>query len=353
MIVAIVPAVTEPGIDNTIRSLLAQTVQPDRIIVALNNTDNPDTTHTPALSIGDPRIEVIDHGTCPGRKAEAINRTLTMLDRTSLVMVTDADTELTPGFIEAALAELEDPEVGAVGAVFQADDTATGWLGLCQKLEWERYREEIDRTGRTFVLSGTAAVLRWDALETVRERYGRWYDERSITEDMEIGIALKQCGWQLRSPVACRVVTETMPTVADLLGQRRRWSLGALQNIRAHGLSRITAMYVRQQIMLAVSIALLWTLIGLTVAAIAMDGPVVPHPFWLLIGAIFATERVLTVWDQPIRHRLFAALVLPELAYALAIQVSHVAAWWQFLRRHEGTWTHVQPTQRLTLKGAV
>ena len=60
MITAIIPAVVEPDIDATIRSLLTQDLAPDTIIVAVNNTDDP-TTRISADSVGDPRVQVVEH----------------------------------------------------------------------------------------------------------------------------------------------------------------------------------------------------------------------------------------------------------------------------------------------------
>lgn len=342
-VTVVIPAVDEPGIDSTVRSLLGQTTPPDRIIVALNNTDDPNATRLPALAVGDPRVEVIDHGTCLGRKAEAINRTLGLLERAGLVLVMDADTALSPRFIETALTELKHQFVGGVGALFHGQPPRS-YLQLCQYLEWQRYSEQSNRTKRTFIMSGTAALIRWEALESVRREFGHWYDTGTITEDSRLSIDLKLCGWQLRSPAGCEAVTETMPTVRMLFLQRRRWNLGALQNLWDAGISRTTLPYLGQQVMLAVSVSLMSLLITLTLAAVIMHGLITPEPFWLAVGAVFAVERVVTVWGQSARYRLFAALVLPELLFALILQASYVAAVYQFLTRQQGSWHHLTPT---------
>ena len=341
MITAIVPAVDEPGIAATIASIRAQTVPVDRIIVALNNSTDPAATAGPAARAG---AEVIDLGHITGRKAGAINRTLARLPRDGAVLVMDADTLLTPTWVESALVELADPAVGGVGAVFHADQPTT-YLELGQYLEWVRYAEETDRTGKTFVMSGTAALVRWEALESVRVRFGRWYDESTITEDSRLSIDLKLCGWTLRSPLGCRTITETMPTVPDLFRQRRRWYLGALQNVRDTGLNRVTWPYWRQQALLAVSVALMGLYLTLTAVAAVLGGLTVS--WWLVVGLIFAAERVATVWDEPWRRRLFAAVLIPELLYALILQAAYLAAAWQFVRRQAGTWHHPTTTKEI------
>lgn len=36
---------------------------------------------------------------------------------------------------------------------------------------------------------------------------------------------------------------------------------------------------------------------------------------WFVIGVIFATERVVTIWDQDFQAKFFALMMLPELMY--------------------------------------
>lgn len=342
-IVALLPAHNEGDVlPATIASLRAQTVQPDRIIVVSDNST--DDTLGVAVKCN---VEAMETTGNTFRKAGALNQALATLDRVGLVLVMDADTELVPTWIETALAELQDPRVGAAGAVFKGD-TPSSYLQLCQYLEWARYAEQIDRTGKTFVLSGTAALLRWEALEDVRERFGHWYDTATITEDSRLTLDLKMTGWQLRSKVELQATTETMPTVRMLWLQRRRWYLGAMQNVADLGFNRVTAPYWGQQAMLGLSVALLWSLIGLTCLALVLAGPTTPQPFWLAMGAVFVIERVVTIWDEPARYRWFAALILPELTYALILQTSYVAAVFQKLTGSAGSWHHVPSTDTTT-----
>lgn len=339
MITVIVPAVVEPEVHNTIRSLLSQTVTPDRIIVAVNNTEDPITRES-AESVGSPLVEVIEFGYISGRKAGAINRVLETLPREGYVMVLDADTEIVPGFIERALQDLADDAVGATGAVFGAEE-ATSYLSLCQRLEWVRYGEQIDRTGKTWVLSGTAGIIKWSALESVRERFGRWYDENSITEDGRLSVDLKVCGWKITSPIACKSTTEVMPTWGLLVKQRTRWFLGALQTVKRAPLTRASFPYLFQQVMLGVSLMCLWVLLSLTMATLVV-GTFHLSLFWSLIGLIFVVERVITLPGESWKHKVFAALIIPELVYSIVLQWAFVRALFQFISKSTGEWAHVE-----------
>ncbi|WP_218220442.1 glycosyltransferase family 2 protein [Nesterenkonia sp. Act20] len=335
-ITAVIPAHNEVGaLPGTIASLRAQTRQPDRILVVSDES----TDHTVAIAeaFGVEVMETVDN---TARKAGALNQALEIVEPQGFVLVMDADTQIVPDFIERALEELRDPVVGGVGAVFYGD-RPTGYLELCQYLEWVRYAEQLERTGKTFVMSGTAALIRWAALKDVESRFGSIYDEATITEDMRLTMTLRECGWQVRSPAECQSTTETMPNVPTLWLQRRRWYLGALQNISEMGWTRVTQRYIVQQFMLALSVVLMSTLVVLTTASYAINGFVWVEPAWLLIGGIFALERVVTVWDQPWRYRIFAALVLPELIYALILQSAYVGAVWQKLNSSQGVWAHL------------
>ena len=340
MYTAIIPAHNEAdGIDATIASLRAQTVPPTRILVAADNCT--DDTATIAKSLGCDVWETIDN---TGRKAGALNQALNLID-TDLVLVMDADTQLVPRFAEVALDRLHIPVVGAVGAVFQGDPS--GPLEMCQSLEWQRYGRELTRTGRVWVLSGTAAMIRTEALEQVRAARidgqlpgAGIYKADAATEDMELSIALKSLGWRLESPLECVSTTEIMPTVPTLWRQRLRWYGGALECLAAYGLTRTTWRYWGQQIMLGIGTLSMALLILLTVTDAAL-GMVGWSPFWSAIGAIFWAERIATV--KGARARLFAALLIPELLYALTLQ----ACWLVALTRHalgrRIVWTHLQP----------
>ena len=46
--------------------------------------------------------------------------------------------------------------------------------------------------------------------------------------------------------------------------------------------------------------------------------------FWVLVGALFAVERTVTVWPGGWRARLLAAPLLIELVYAIFLQLVYV-----------------------------
>ena len=333
-VVAVIPAHNEQAtVGHTVTSLQHQTMPPDRVLVVSDNST--DDTVQAAKDAGADTMVTTGN---THKKAGALNQALATLNLTAgdLVLIMDADTIMVPGWIERALVELQDPRVGAVGAVFQADSDR-GWLRGCQAREWHRYGVQIARTGKTFVLSGTAALIRWEALQDVRRATGNFYDPSALTEDFAATINLLNAGWLLRSPVECETTTETMGTVPELITQRTRWSRGALQCVTRQGLTRVTRVYWWQQLVLLVAILVGVAAYALTVTGWALYGP---RAAWYaaLILMIFWLERVVTVWDMGWRHRLVAALMVPELAYAWILQVAHLKAIWQHFTNAAETW---------------
>ena len=190
----------------------------------------------------------------PQHKAGALNQVLARLlpdaGVEDVVLVMDADSTISPDFLEVALGLLDDdPDLMAVGGLFSGEEGGRV-LGQMQRNEFARYQRVLGRReGRVFVLTGTASVFRAYALRAVAEargslipgRSGDVYDTLAMTEDNELTLALKSLGAELTSPPQCRVVTEVMPTWRDLRRQRNRWQRGALENIGAYGLTRTTA----------------------------------------------------------------------------------------------------------------
>lgn len=347
MIVAVIPAHNEEvGLPGTIASLLGQTLPPDRIIVASDNST--DGTVAAALIAGAEVFETVGN---TDKKAGALNqalaRLLPELGDQDCILAVDGDTELDPGFVFVAHKVLcLRPNVAAVGGVFEGREPK-GLLQWMQANEYERYRREIARSGRTMVLSGTAALIRVVAAREVAEGRGTRlpglrgdvYHRSALTEDMEFGLALKSLGWQLRSPITCGCTTELMPSWRALHDQRVRWYRGALENLIEYGVNRVTARYWAQQAMLAL-VTIMFTLYLLLTILVIAHGEMAFSPFWTAVGGVFVAERVITVWRSGCKNRLLAAAMLPEMAYDFFLQGAFLAAAWKTLTRSQSVWLH-------------
>lgn len=175
---------------------------------------------------------------------------------------------------------------------------------------------------------------------------GQVYDTAALTEDNELTIALKSLGALTISPGECSVVTELMPSWRTLWQQRLRWQRGALENLGAYGFTPQTLRYWFQQFGIGYGTLALSSYLLLMLLLIFASGTWIWFPFWLSIGLIFLVERVVTVWRGGWRARAIAALLIPELVYALFLDAVYVKGVWDIFTGRNATWTHLRQTAR-------
>ena len=346
-VVVLVPAHNEEaGLPAALDSLWQQTRRPDRVIVVADNCT--DGTAAVARANG---AEVFETVANVDKKAGGLNQALAilldLLDPTDHVLVMDADGALSPTFVEVALHELEDETVGAVGGVFWGEP-GHGLVGELQRNEYARYARDIDRKhGRAMVLTGTATLHRVDVLTRIAAArgtelpgpHGLVYDTTALTEDNEITLAIKSLGYRCVSPQDCWVVTEVMPTWRDLWRQRLRWQRGAIENLRAYGITRTTLPYAVQQLGMGVGVIAMWSFVLLTVLTAGHNYHV--QPLWLAVGLVFVAERIVTVRRRGSRAMILAAVMVVEWTYDLFLQGVLLRSAWDSLRRAEASWHHV------------
>ena len=333
----------------TLDSLAEQTRRPDRVLVIADNCTDA------TVEVGRGRgVDVVETVGNLEKKAGALNQQLAGMlpaaDLADVVLVMDADSTITPNFLEVALGLLEsDPDLIAVGGLFYGDDGG-GLIGQFQRNEYTRYQRIVARKlNRVFVLTGTASVIRSYALRTVADARGmlipgtrgQVYDTLALTEDNELTLALKTLGARMTSPPECRVTTEVMTRWRDLWRQRLRWQRGALENVGAYGPTRATALYWTQQTALAYGVVALWSYLLLMVITLLAADSVAWSPFWVTIGLVFVVERLVTVWAVGWPGRLLAAPIFLELAYAVFLQVCLVTSIAQMATGRKAGWNYV------------
>ncbi len=352
----LIPAHDEEAVlGRTLASLTGQIRPPDRVVVVADNcTDG---------TVGVARVhgvEVVETVGNTRHKAGALNQVLSRLlmdvgvDQVFLVM--DADSTITPDFLAEALTRLQDdPDLMAVGGLFSGESGA-GLLGQMQRNEFARYQRIINRReGRVFVLTGTASVFRGYAMRAVAEARGTLvpgttgevYDTQARTEDNEVTLALKSLGARTVSPSACKVTTEVMPTPRDLWRQRSRWQRGAVENVAAYGFTRATAVYWWQQFALGYGVLAFNAYLLLLAVALLATEQLHWSWFWLVIGAIFLAERLVTAWRAGWSGRALAAPLVLELAYAWYLQLCFVTSLVRLALGREAGWNYV-PRQHLS-----
>lgn len=236
LIIAIVPAHNEEAqIKTTLDHLMAQTIRPDHIIVALDNC-NDDTERIVSSYAG---VEWFNTQDNDAKKAGALNQAVEYMTarykEPDFLLQVDADSRLHPNFVRAALAELEaNVELGGVCGRFTLTPYHGGslWLYILQDLEYAMADStRVQRRMSTHVLSGTGTLLRWAHLD----RSGNIWDERSIVEDYRLSLDLERHGREIAFGKDVHLETDYMPSVRALWKQRVRWILGTTEELLREG----------------------------------------------------------------------------------------------------------------------
>ncbi|MDV9169486.1 glycosyltransferase family 2 protein [Streptomyces sp. W16] len=344
-LVVLIPAHNEADrIGAAIEGLWRQTRKPDLIVVVTDNCTD-DTAEVAASHGADIFATQGNTHKKAGALNQAIDWVLPHLDERDLLLVQDADTVLNPWFSETAMATFN-RKVGAVGGVFYGEQGG-GLLGLLQRMEFQRYAWELDRTGgKAQVLTGTGTMFRARVLREVQgaRRSGLigggdgYYSLASLTEDDEMTKAVKTLGYRAMSPAGCAVTTEVMTSLPKLWHQRLRWQRGALENLRDYGWTKVTARYFLQQFLMG--FGALSFLIYLTFMATytTMYGWPGLSPLWTAIGLIFVVEKTVSVRRAGPLAVLVAALMIPEMLYDLFQHAVYFTSLWGLARRSEEKW---------------
>jgi biofilm PGA synthesis N-glycosyltransferase PgaC len=279
----IIPAYNEADfVGDTIRSLRAQTVPPDQIILVDDGSTD---------STGDvgrrARVAVLRPPRNTGSKAGAQSYALPWV-QTRLVMAIDADTTLEPTAVERLTQCFARPDVGA----------ACGFV-LPRRIKtlWERgrfieylfaftfYKQVQDYYRRPLISSGCFSMYRTELLR----RQGGW-SGRTLAEDMDLTWSFHQAG------VGVRFVPEAVCYPIEpynfrlMRKQLHRWSHGFVQNVSLHWKGLLTVPFLRSAVAVALwdaVVASLVFLIVLPMLIVLLKSP------WLLLAYFIDAPAIL------------------------------------------------------------
>jgi biofilm PGA synthesis N-glycosyltransferase PgaC len=223
----IVPAFNEgESVKDTIRSLQAQTVSPEEIIVVDDcSTDN---TAQIALSCG---VTVIRPLSNTGSKAGAQNFALSAV-KTEYTMAIDADTVLAPDAIEKLLPAFESPDVAAACGFVIPREVDTLWergryVEYLLAFTW--YKPIQDYYRKPLISSGCFSIYRTRVLREA----GGWSD-RTLAEDMDLTWTFYERGYEVRFMEKAVCYPIEPKSYSFMSRQLRRWSHGFVQNVILH-----------------------------------------------------------------------------------------------------------------------
>jgi len=225
----LVPAYNEEKtIASTLKSLLNLDYPKDKLEIIAINDGSTDKTLEIMKKFRKYGIKIIDKPN--GGKASALNAGLKKA-KGEIIVCMDADSIVKRDALKKTIGYFNDPKVGAVASSLKVYKPKTFW----QRMQAVEYfyniflRKVLALMDSVFVVPGPFGLYRREALE----RVGGW-DEKNITEDMELTFRLQKAGYKIETCLNSIVYTKTPETFKRLIRQRVRWYRGFIITSREY-----------------------------------------------------------------------------------------------------------------------
>lgn len=169
-------------------------------------------------------------------KAQALNQGIKHFNLTSykFILPIDADTQITPSFVDRALAAFEtdkkDKIVAVVGKIVGSDQS---WVTSYRLWEYEIgqaiHKKAQDKEGAVLVCSGCTTVFRTKIFKELQ------FSSDTLTEDMDLAFEIhrQRLGKIVYCPNA-QAITQDPLTLKDFIKQIERWYTGYWQCLYKH-----------------------------------------------------------------------------------------------------------------------
>jgi biofilm PGA synthesis N-glycosyltransferase PgaC len=289
----IVPAYNEGAcIQDTIKSIQAQTVPPAEIIVV--DDFSTDCTGDVAKQCG---VTVLRPPANTGSKAGAQNFAIKNV-HTPYVMAIDADTTLAPDAIEKLLPALDDPNMAAACGFVVPRRVKTLWERgryIEYIFAFTFYKQIQDYYGKPLISSGCFSVYRTSILKA-----NNGWSTRTMAEDMDLTWSFYHAGHGVRF-VPDAVCYPIEPHNYHFMSkQLRRWSHGFVQNVKLHWKQVLDIPVLRSMVAVALfdaTVASLAYMILLPLLAIFVS------PLFLLAYLIDVPAMIIPVLYKAIQRK--------------------------------------------------
>lgn len=314
----------ELGIATTVRSAAAA-VPVDNVFVVSDGSS--DETAQLASEVGATVLDLRPNRGKAGALAALIEE-FDLAGRFEVVLLLDADTQLSPDYLSTGLPMFDDPNVVAVAGhamtlTSPTPATATGRLLIA-------YRDRVYVAVQYLQKFGQAA--RWINAVSIVPGFASMYRTRIldrvdidapglIIEDynMTFEVHAKRLGRIAFHPGAAIALTQDPDTLHDYVRQVRRWNLGFWQTVRRHGMHlgrfwTILTLFILELISSSVFVLALLPLLLLSIFATSMVAIGVDHngvvtaiagilPPWVIVAGGLLPDYVLTVFTAAVTRR--------------------------------------------------
>lgn len=226
---AIVPAYNEEGsIEETLTSLINLDYPIDKKEIIVVNDGSRDRTKEIVESFiaAHPQNSILLINQQNGGKGNALNTGL-RIARGEFYACLDADSFVRPDALQEMLPYFENKDVAAVCPLLKVRKPAS----VLQKVQWCEYVINMfykflnARLDCIHVTPGPFSVYR---TSVIKELGG--YDEKTLTEDLEIAIRLQKHHYRIIQTFDAIVETNAPNTWKELFRQRVRWYKGSIDN---------------------------------------------------------------------------------------------------------------------------
>ncbi len=212
----------EKTIAKCIRSLLSQNYPGLRVIAV--NDGSTDGTEKIVKSMQKSRKEIVYIKTGHAGKAAALNMGLKTVS-TKLVGFIDSDTYLSENALRRMVGYLEGDAAGVIATI--KPHNADNFIEGIQKIEYmvTAFTRKLMCFMHSLYFTPAFAIYKTDVLKKLGG-----FDENNITEDLEIGLRLKDNGYMIESSLNDYAYTDLPETFRDFFRQRLRWYRGYIYN---------------------------------------------------------------------------------------------------------------------------
>jgi cellulose synthase/poly-beta-1,6-N-acetylglucosamine synthase-like glycosyltransferase len=227
-ITLMIPAYNEElTIRECILSCLSQMRRPDQIIVV--NDGSTDSTSRIVEDFASD-VQLVSTPKNTGSKSRAQEYGLSFVTGDILVM-TDADTILSPNFIQYVEEDFKDPSIHAVAGYIKS--VPHNWLTACRELDYiigqDVHKQAQSNLNSVVVIPGCGAAFR---VETFKKEIT--FEHDTLTEDLDFTYKLHNKNLRIYYDKRAVVYTQDPATLSAYVNQTRRWIGGGWQNLVKH-----------------------------------------------------------------------------------------------------------------------